>query len=159
MKLLRINCLLLLVAAAFCQPQPAITVEDGQGHTVTLTLQDLSHLTQHTVAASDHGASTTFEGVLVSDVLTKVTAPLGEKLRGKALAAYLLVEAADGYRAVFALAELDPAMSDKRVYLAIKRDGEPLSDKEGPFRIVAPDEKRPARWVRQVIALKIREAQ
>jgi hypothetical protein len=41
----------------------------------------------------------------------------------------------------------------------VKRDGKPLSDKEGPFRIVAPDEKRPARWVRQVTALKIREAQ
>jgi hypothetical protein len=30
-----------------------------------------------------------------------------------------------------------------------------LDEKEGPYRIVIPDEKRMARWVRQVTALKI----
>jgi hypothetical protein len=51
---------------------------------------------------------------------------------------YAVVEASDGYRVLFALAELDPAFSDKRVYLVIKRDGKPLSEKEGLFRIVVP---------------------
>jgi hypothetical protein len=98
----------------------------------------------------------TFEGVLLSDLLAKVTMPAGENLRGKALAQYLVVEATDGYRAVFALPELDPAFTERRVYLVTKRDGKPLSEKEGPFRIVVPDEKRPARWVRQVTAMRVK---
>ncbi len=36
---------------------------------------------------------------------------------------------------------------------ADKRDGKPLNAKEGPF--VAPGDTRAARWVRQVIALKV----
>jgi hypothetical protein len=71
---------------------------------------------------------------------------------------YVLVEAADGYRAVFALPELDAGFTDRKIYLATMRDGKPLSEKEGPFRIVVPDDKRPARWVRQVTALRIRQA-
>jgi hypothetical protein len=35
------------------------------------------------------------------------------------------------------------------------KDGEPLDQKEGPYRIVIPDEKRMARGVRQVTKLKI----
>jgi hypothetical protein len=67
----------------------------------------------------------------------------------------LLVEAADGYRVLFALPEIDPAFTDKRVVLAFLKDGKPLDAKEGPYRIVVPDEKRMARWVRQVTTLKI----
>jgi hypothetical protein len=76
-------------------------------------------------------------------------------MRGKRLASYLLVEAADGYRVVIALPELDPAFTGKQIVLAFLKDGRPLDDKEGPYRIVIPDEKRMARWVRQVTRLKI----
>ncbi|MGA3210445.1 MAG: hypothetical protein ABSD20_04005, partial [Terriglobales bacterium] len=74
---------------------------------------------------------------------------------GRRLASCLLVEAADGYRVVFALPELDPAFTEKQVVLAFLKDGKPLDDKEGPYRVVVPDEKRMARSVRQVTTLKI----
>jgi hypothetical protein len=47
---------------------------------------------------------------------------------------------------------------DKAVYVVTKRDGKPLSDKDGPFQLVVPGEKRAARWVRQVTALSIRQS-
>ena len=75
------------------------------------------------------------------------------------MASCLLVEATDGYRVVIALPELDPAFTDKQIVLAFLKDGKPLDDKEGPYRIVIPDEKRMARWVRQVTRLKIVEVQ
>ena len=59
------------------------------------------------------------------------------------------------HRAVFALAEFDPDFTDRVILLADRRDGHPLSSKEGPFRIVVPGEKRHARWVREVIALDV----
>lgn len=80
-----------------------------------------------------------------------------DKLSGKRLSSCLLVEAADGYRVVIALPELDPAFTDKQIYLAFLKNGKPLDEKEGPYRIVIPDEKRMARWVRQVTTLKIAE--
>lgn len=75
------------------------------------------------------------------------------------LAACLLVEAADGYRVVFALPELDPAFTDRTILLAGKVDGHPLDGKQGPFRIVVPGETRMARWVRQVTALRVVQVQ
>jgi len=67
----------------------------------------------------------------------------------------VIIEAADGYKVAFALAELDSAFTSSKAILADKRDGKPLSVKEGPFRIVVPSDKRPARWVRQVTALRV----
>jgi len=58
-------------------------------------------------------------------------------------------------RLCFPLAELDPDFSDRQIILADKRDGKPLDDKQGPWRIVAPGDKRPARWIRQVPAIKV----
>ena len=34
-------------------------------------------------------------------------------------------------------------------------DGAPLSPKQGPFKVVAPHEKRPARWVRMLRSLTV----
>ena len=69
----------------------------------------------------------------------------------------VIVEATDGYRAVFSLAELDPELTDRIILLADTKDGQPLPPREGPFRIIVPGEKRPARWVRQVNALTVRK--
>ena len=69
------------------------------------------------------------------------------------------MEAADGYRVVVALPEIDPAFTDKPIVLAFIKNGNPPDEKEGPYRIVIPDEKRMARWVRQVTTLKIVEVQ
>ena len=158
MRLSKLLLGLVSTVVALCQQPAVISLQGLEGKPVTLTADDLAKLPHHSIKASEHGTSATFEGVLLNDVLTLVNVPTGEKLRGKALTQYLLVEAADGYRVVFALPELDPAFTSQPVYLVAKRDGRPLSEKEGPFRIVVPAEKRPARWVRQVTALKIKQA-
>ncbi len=148
----------ILVSAAVCQI-PATLVVDGIGGTsVTLSVSDLSKLPQQSVKVTDHGNPATFESVLLTDVLAKVALPTGEKFHGTAASYFLFVEAKDGYRAVFAWAELDSTFMDKAVYVVTKRDGNPLTDKDGPFQLVAPGEKRGARWVRQVTALRIRQA-
>jgi DMSO/TMAO reductase YedYZ molybdopterin-dependent catalytic subunit len=69
----------------------------------------------------------------------------------------VIVEATDGYLAVFSLAELDPELTDRIILLADTKDGQPLPLREGPLRIIVPGEKRPARWVRQVKALTVRK--
>ena len=124
-----------------------------------LTAAEFARLPRQTVRAKDHaGKESAFEGVPLVEVLKSAGVKFGNDLRGPALATYLLVEASDGYRVVFALPELDPASTDRVVLLADRRDGVPLDGKEGPLRIVIPDEKRHSRWVRQVIAFRLRRA-
>jgi hypothetical protein len=69
----------------------------------------------------------------------------------------VIVEAADGYQAAFSMAELDPQLTDRVILLADTKNGQPLPSGEGPFRIIVPGEKRPARWVRQVSSLTVRK--
>jgi len=108
------------------------------------------------VKTPDHGSEVIFEGVLLADVLAKADVPGGERLRGKGLSLHLLVEASDSYRAVFALPELDPTFTDRKIYLTSRRNGGALP--EGPLRIVVPDERSATRRVRHVVALQIRQA-
>jgi hypothetical protein len=147
-----------LVSVALCQVPATLVVQGIGGTSATLSVSDLSKLPQQTVKVMDHETPATFEGVLLTDVLAKVSLPLGEKFHSTGASYYMLVEARDGYRAVFAWAELDSGFMDKSVYVVTKRDGKPLSEKDGPFQLVAPGEKRAGRWVRQVTALTIRQA-
>lgn len=89
------------------------------------------------------------------DVLQKAGVTLGATLRGQNLTKYVLAEAADGYHVVFALVELDKEFTDKQIILADKVDGAPLPATEGPYRIIVPDEKKAARSIRQLTALKV----
>jgi len=132
-----------------------LTVQDETGKQTVLTKDDIQALPHLKINTSASGTSAVFEGVELKSVLEKAGIVFGDSLRGKRLASYLLVEAADGYRVVIALPELDPAFNDKQFLLAFIKDGKPLDKKEGPYRIVIPDEKRMARWVRQVSTLKI----
>jgi DMSO/TMAO reductase YedYZ molybdopterin-dependent catalytic subunit len=123
------------------------------------TMDDLAALPRREVRARDRdGKEATFAGVALVDLLRLAGVPLGQELRGPHLATYLLIEAADGYRVVFALPELDPAFTDREVLLADRRDGQPLAAAEGPLRLVVPGEKRHARWVRQVGSCTVRRA-
>jgi len=148
----------LLVSVALGQVPATVVVRGIGGTSVTLSVSDLSKLPQQTVKVTDHEPPVTFEGVLLTDVLAKVSLPLGEKFHSTGASYFLMVEARDGYRAVFAWAELDSGFMDKSVYVATKRDGKPLSGKDGPFQLVAPGEKRAGRWIRQVTALTIQQA-
>lgn len=60
-----------------------------------------------------------------------------------------------GYRATFALAEIDPSTSDKVIVLADRRKGEPLSKEVGPLRMIVPGDKIHSRWVRQVTSIRV----
>ena len=150
--------LALALQAALASSQQ-MTVQTESGKQVVLSRADIEALPRVKVTTGAPSASATFEGVALKAVLEKTGAGFGETMKGKRMTSYLLVEAADGYRVVIALPEIDPAFTDKQVILAFLKDGKPLDAKEGPYRIVIPDEKRMARWVRQVTTLKIMDVQ
>ncbi len=134
-----------------------LTVRVTEGRESRLTVNDLRKLKRMSVRAKDEkGIESVWEGAALHDVLKAGGVELGAKLRGKSLANFVLVEARDGYRAAFALPELDPGFSDLVFLLADQRDGKPMSEHEGLLRIIVPHEKRHARWVRQVVSISVR---
>ncbi|MBC8156259.1 MAG: molybdopterin-binding protein, partial [Bacteroidetes bacterium] len=80
------------------------------------------------------------------------------ELRGENLMKYVVVRAIDGYEVVFALPEIDPDYATRTILLVDQADGAPLPTGIGPYRIVVPGEKKPARWVREVKAIEVRFA-
>jgi DMSO/TMAO reductase YedYZ molybdopterin-dependent catalytic subunit len=122
-----------------------------------LTVADLKAMPRKTLRVDNAHSKKTevYEGVLVEELLQKAGAPQGEQLRGQAMATYVLVEAADNYRVIFSLAEFNSSFQDSEIIVADTLDGAPILGALGPFRLVAPHEKRPARWVEMVKSLAV----
>ena len=136
---------------------PAELRISGAGTTLVLSATDLKKMPRKTLSVSNphDQKQETYEGVLLEEILHRAGAPQGERLRGAALASYVVAEAEDGYRVVFSLAELDSGILDSEVLVADTLDGAALPAKVGPFRLVAPHEKRAARWVRMLKSLAV----
>ena len=145
-------CCLLLVPIVSAQ---TLQIINAEGHATTLTAAQIASAAHVGVDVRDHDSPARFEGVPVSTLLSLAGIQLGDSLRGPRLAEVLLVEASDGYKVAFALAELDPAFAVREIVVADKRDGKPMDLREGPLRIVAPGDRRPARWARQVTTLRV----
>jgi DMSO/TMAO reductase YedYZ molybdopterin-dependent catalytic subunit len=152
-------CFSALVWAQAGTPAPgsdtALTVGGDVTRPLTLTPADLKAMPRTTVTVSEDGRQVQYEGVLVSEVLSRAGAPLGKDLSGKALATYVVASAKDGYQVVFSLGELDPAMAPNDIIIADTIDGKPLFDYQGPLRVTAPHDKRGARSIRMLQRLEV----
>jgi hypothetical protein len=119
------------------------------------TLAALPHATI-TVYNEHAKANQTFSGVPLIALLT----PLGvqAKPHGKELRLYLVAEGADGYQVVYSVAEVNPDVHDGQVIVADSLNGKPLGG-NGPLQLVATGEKRPARWVRNLVQIRVMTAE
>lgn len=123
---------------------------------LSLTPGDLKAMPRTRVEVKDEdGQAVTYEGVLVGDILKRAGAALGPDMRGTAVATYVVASARDGYQVVFSLAELDPAFTASQIIVADTINGKPLFAYQGPLRIVAPHDARPARSIRMLERLNV----
>jgi DMSO/TMAO reductase YedYZ molybdopterin-dependent catalytic subunit len=122
-------------------------------------LRKLPRAETHTLDPRNPGKEIVYSGTPLIEVLKAGGLKLdsGEAGFRETASITVLVDGSDGYRAAFALAELSPDLTDRVILLADAKDGQPLSSREGPFRIVVPGEKRPTRWVRQVTAVEVKK--
>src|ERR1700691_1364861 len=146
-----------LAAQTSAPASTTLTISGDITKPVSLSLADISAMPHKTLKVTNphDQKEEVYEGVALADLLKLAGAAQGEHLRGAAMATYVLVEAADGYRAVFSLAELDPGIQDSNVLVADEVAGHALDSKVGPLRLVAPLDKRPARWVRMVQSIRV----
>ena len=153
-------CILSLVLSisAYSMAQNTVSLS-VTGEVITpleLKIQDLTSYKQVSQTVKDRdGKQHEFKGVALIDLLQKAGVTTGAKLRGENLAKYILITAADGYEVIYSLSEVDPEFTDEVILLAIEKDGQPLPAGEGPFRIIAQNDKKPARWIRDVRSIKV----
>jgi hypothetical protein len=87
------------------------------------------------IAALPH---VSYSGVRLATLLESAGAPAGApagaKVKGSPARSYVIVSAADGYAAVFTLAELDTTAGACAPVLADRRNGLPIAADTGPFR-------------------------
>src|SRR5262245_20884250 len=98
-----------IAAQAPSAPPATLTLAGDVRSPLVLKAGDIRAMPRTRVETkNEEGRSIAYEGVLISEILTRAGVPLGRDLRGNALATYVSFIASDGYQVVFSLAELDP---------------------------------------------------
>jgi DMSO/TMAO reductase YedYZ molybdopterin-dependent catalytic subunit len=143
-------------ALAQAPPSAALSIQGDVPSPLSLTAEDLAKMPRETASVpAPDGTKIVYEGVTLLALLQKAGAPFGKQLRGKVLSTYVLAKAQDGYQVMFTLGELDPDFGNQTILLADKRDGKPLPDKQGRFRLVCPNDHEGARSVRMLQTLEV----
>jgi DMSO/TMAO reductase YedYZ molybdopterin-dependent catalytic subunit len=157
MFVMKLAVALALLAPLYAQDADAkLTIAGDVSSPLTLTKADLAAMPRTSVTVKgENDEETTYEGVLLYDILKKAGAPLGKQLMGKALASYVLAEARDGYQVVYTLTEMDPSFTSNKIIVADTINGKPLFAYQGPLRLVVPGEKKGARSIRMLEKITI----
>jgi hypothetical protein len=132
-----------------------ITFGDKAAEWTPTTLAKLPHTTI-TVYNEHAKANQTYTGVPLIDLLGQLGVPT--KPRGKDFRLYVVAGGSDGYQVVYSIGEITPDVHDGTVLVADGVDGHDLGN-NGLLQMVATGEKRPARWVRNLIAVRVLTAQ
>jgi hypothetical protein len=144
-----------LAAAEAAEGPLKMTFDKKSAEWTPATLAPLKHTTI-TVFNEHEKINQTFSGVPLIDLLKQLGVP--DKPRGKEFRLYLVAEGSDGYQVVYSLGEVTPDVHDATIIVADSLEGKPLAG-TGPLQLVATGEKRPARWVRNLVAIRVLTAQ
>jgi hypothetical protein len=137
-------------------PSTQLTIKTYEGKTLTLSPEELAALPHKSVSVynAHSKANETYSGVPLADLLSKVGVPLGESVRGKVFLTGVVASGVDGYGVLYSLAEVDPSIHTGDVIVADTVDGKKL-EKDGAFKMVSSEERRPARWVRNLASISV----
>jgi hypothetical protein len=152
-------CVVSLAAIALAAAaQDTLQLRAPSHDPVSLKAADFKALPHITVTIHNPhtNADESYSGVRLAELFAKMSAPLGSELHGKALSGYVIATGADNYRAVFALAEIDPSFHPGEILVTDEMKSKPLDAHDGPFKIIATEDKRPARGVRNLVSLELK---
>lgn len=134
---------------------PGTVVVKGPQDTATVTAADLQSMRRYSVTVG-WGGGHTYAGAALSDLLAEVGAPSEARLHGPPLDQVVIVKGRDGFISVLAIGETSMTLKGQPVILADQKDGKPLDDKEGPYRLVIGGELKPPRSVWGVVSIELR---
>jgi Oxidoreductase molybdopterin binding domain len=105
---------------------------------------EIAKLPHQTVKAKGSDSKTSvYSGVPLKELLQHVGVVFSRERQQRNLGSIVLVESVDATSALFAMAELDTALTDKRILLADAKDGKPLTAPEVRFESSCRTKKNP----------------
>jgi hypothetical protein len=126
------------------------------GKATTLSVADLQAMPQKTITV--HNPHTkmdeSYTGVELSDVLAKDGVALDKSTQRRILRSYLRVEGTDHYFVLYSAAEIEGEIHNGDVLVATSVNGGGLG-KDGAIKLVASQDKKPMRWVRNVTKITL----
>ncbi|NJR12447.1 molybdate ABC transporter substrate-binding protein [bacterium] len=141
----------------------AVRVDGQVLNPLTLTVDDLkANFASQTVTVTfqngEDTLSATFTGVPVWQILSAAQPNLNADVPNDHLSQYLVITGSDGTQSVIAWGEIDPDVGNALILLVYEQDGSPITDVQGPLRLVVPDDARDGRSVRGVVNISLRDA-
>jgi Oxidoreductase molybdopterin binding domain len=89
------------------------------------------------------------------DTVLKMDPKIDPKIKNYNLRLVVVIHGTDGYTTTFSLAELLPDIGNREAWLALDEDGQALSAKEGPVKLIVPSDAKPGRWVRALDSITV----
>lgn len=138
-------------------PSTQLVITGLTGTSRTLTPAELKALPH--VPVSVHNAHNnkdeSYNGVPVKDLLALVEPAkgAGPKVSGNMLA--VIAAATDGFHVAVTLCDTNPDCRSGQAIVADTQDGVPLTA-EGAFKLILTEDKKPARWARNLQSLTVR---
>lgn len=136
-------------------PSTNLTLTIG-GKAITFSVAQLKTLPQKSVSVhNEHTkADETYSGVSLSEVLAKAGLVIDKTTEHKLLHSYLRIEGTDKYWVIYSLIEVEASEHNGDVIVAIAVDGHSLGT-DGELKLIATEDKKPQRWVRNLSAITL----
>jgi hypothetical protein len=130
------------------------------GKATTLSVAELQAMPQKTVTVhNEHTkADETYTGVLLGDLLAKYGFAVDKTTHQKMLRSYLVAEGTDKYWVLFSVTEIEGSEHNGEVIVATSMGGKPLRE-DGQFKLVDSADKKPQRWVRNLMSITVKSAE
>ena len=146
-------------------PAPSSHTQAERSTSLTLTVAGVSHqLSAAALAAlpqshlTVHNSHTNhdenYAGVSLYDLLASSGLSLTKQNQQTYLHSYIRAQGTDFYFVLYSAAEVQPDLNTSTVLIATHLDGHALGA-DGAFKLVASNDKRPARWVRNLLSLTL----
>ncbi len=130
------------------------------GKPTTLSVTDLQAMPQTTIVVHNEHTKVdeSYTGVLLGSLLAKCGFPVDKTTHQKMLHSYLIAEGTDKYWALYSVTEIEFSEHNGNVIVATSMNGKPLGE-DGQLKLIGSEDKKPERWVRNLSAITIKNAE
>lgn len=157
-QLLAVLAVLVPSASSTAGAQESLTIEGVGGRTLRYTAAQLQALGGDTLRVELHHQRPTTYAIVPLRRLLAEGGVVVDSLKGRQLTMVVIAEARDDYRVAISLGEMAKGLGGREVVIAYRRDNAPLTQEEGPFRLIVKGDERAARSIRQLVRLRLVDA-
>ena len=140
-------------------PSATLTVTGIAGASKVFSPAEFKALPHVTVAVHNAHSNKddSYSGVAVRELLATVAPAKGEGPKVSANMTLVVASATDGFNVAITLCDTNPDCRNGQSIVADAMDGAPL-DKDGAFKLVLSEDKKPGRWARNLSTLTVKAA-